>query len=624
MSIMSTGSSALLAFQRALGTVSHNVANVNTEGYSRQRVDLESRPGVNTGAGYMGAGVAVQTLQRLADSLVFARQVDSSGEMGRLQQLGAYSDRVDGLLSSSTSGLGTPWSNFFGAAKGVVAEPGSSIARQALLDAGDQLAARFRSVDGQLDTIGRDADSRLASQVDAANQLAAEVARLNRDIVNAGSNANADLLDQRDVRITRLATLTGAQVVPQDDGSMNVFSGGQALVVGERAGKLTLAPDPVRSDRMQIAIDTSGGAVRLPAGTLSGEIGGLLEFRDRVLDPARAELGRMATAFAMEFNRAQRGGVDYAGNPGVEMFTLPPPRIDAAGANTGSATLAASVQDIGSLKGLDVELRFAAGSWSAVRPGSGEPVAISGAGSAASPLVVDGVAIVVGGTPAHGDRFALRPTADAAGGLRMALRDPNAIAAAAPLRAVAATANLGDAKPGAMQVTDAGLFAGFAGARIDFIDADSYTIDDGPTIPFVPGQPITGAGWSITLEGTPRPGDRFDLSRTPARSTDNGNARAFASLDERALLDGGTTGLTMAMSRMTARAGTEARHADMNLQAQQAIHDQVVAERDSVSGVNLDEEAADLMRYQQAYQAAAQVIATADSMFQTLLGAIRR
>lgn len=624
MSVLSTGSSALLAFQRALGTVSHNVANVNTEGYSRQRVDLEARPGQTTGAGYVGNGVAIQKLQRLADGLVFARQVDSNGELGRLQQLDSYTGRLDSVLSNTSTGLARPWSNFFGAAKGVAAEPGSSIARQALVDAGDQLANRFRSVDSQLTALGTDADNRLAAQIGVANQLASEIANLNRDIVATGSNASPDLIDQRDTRIAKLASLTGAEVIPQGDGSMTVSSGGQVLVLGARAGKLTLAPDPYRIDRKVLSLDTSAGPVRLPQGALSGEIGGLLEFRDRVLDPARAELGRIATTFATTYNATQRGGVDYGGVAGTDFFAIPAPRVDANSANTGAATFTTAIADVGALKGPDIELRFSAGIWSALRAGTGDPLAMTGAGTAASPLLVEGVSIVVGGAPANGDRFILHPTSDAAAGLQVIQRDPSKIAAAAPLRAQVDPTNLGNAKPGAMQVTNATTFASFTTARVDFIDATNYTIDGVGPYTYTPGQPINGAGWSMMLDGTPVAGDTFDLSRTPARSTDNSNARLLAGLDQRSLLDGGTVGLTTGLSRLTARVGSEAQHAGMNLEAQQALHAQVMAERDSVSGVNLDEEAADLLRYQQAYQAAAQVIATADTMFQTLLGAVRR
>ncbi|MGN7725612.1 flagellar hook-associated protein FlgK [Luteimonas sp. 22616] len=624
--LLSTGSSALLAFQRALGTVSHNVANAATPGYSRQRVELAARPGQPTAGGYIGQGVDVAKLQRLADGLVFARQIDSSGELGRLQQLSSMAGRVDSLVSDPSTGLSTQWSAFFNAADAVAADPTSSVARSQLLAAGDQLTSRWRTLDGQLSALETESGQRIQGTIGDANRLAGEIAELNRNITAAGSNASPDLVDARALRIDQLATLVGAETVMQDDGSLNVFTGGgQPLVLGNQAMKLATVADPFRPDRVQIALQGASGNVRLPSASVSGELGGLLEFRDRVLDPARAELGRLATVFATGFNAAQRAGVNYNGAPGADFFTLAPPRVDAHAANTGSATIAATIDDVSALKGNDLVLRFD-GAWSATRADTGEPVAMTGSGTAADPFKVAGVSLEIGGTPVVGDRYSLRPTADAAGNLRVALTDPSKIAAASPLQAQADTANLGDARAGSAQVTDGAAFASFAGATIEFIDDGQYTINGAGPYPYTAGSPIAdvAAGWSMSLTGAPAAGDRFTLARTPPRSGDNGNALVLGGFDRQGILDGGTQSLTDGLSQLSARAGTDARHAALSLEGQSAIHGQVIAERESVSGVNLDEEAADMMRFQQAYQAAAQVISTADTMFQTLLSAVRR
>lgn len=622
--MLSTGSSALLAFQRALGTVGHNVANATTPGYSRQRVELAARPGEAVGRGYVGSGVDVARLQRLADGLVFARQVDSSGELGRLSQVSTLAGRIDALMSDPATSLSGPWSAFFAAAQGVATDPTSGIARGQLLADAAQLAQRFRAQDAQLAGLDEEVDRQLAGKVADANRLATEVANLNRDIVAAGGNATPDLLDARALRIDQLSALVGAETVAQDDGALNVFTaGGQALVLGQRASALSTSADPYRPERLQIAVAGPSGAVPLAAHMVSGDLGGLLEFRGRVLDPARAELGRMATALATQANSIQAGGVDYAGNPGAPLFAVPPPRVAAHAGNGGSAAITASVADLGALQGADLTLRFDGAAWSATRA-DGNAVALAGSGSAADPLRVAGLELVVSGAAAAGDRFALSPTAGAAGAISVALQDPNGIAAAAPLQARADTGNLGDAAPGAARVTDPAAFASFAGATIDFIDANQYTIDGAGPYAYTAGTPIAGSGWSLALDGTPAAGDSFTLARTPPRSSGNGNARNLAALDDARLLDNASTSLTTGLSQLTARAGGEARHAQLTLEAQQAIHEQVTAERESLSGVNLDEEAANLLRYQQAYQAAAQVIATADSLFQSLLGAVRR
>ena len=618
--LLGTGSSALLAFQRALSTVGHNVANAATPGYSRQRVELEARPGQPSSIS-IGQGVDVDMLRRLADGLV-----DSAGEVGRLGQLSSLSSRVDGLLSDSATSLSAPWSAFFNAAQGVVAEPTSTTARNQLLATGQQLAARWRSLDGQLASMDDEVDRNIAGKVADANRLATEIAALNRDIVSAGAaGTSPDMLDARDQRVQQLSTLVGAETVMQDDGAMNVFTaGGQPLVLGARASALSAIPDAYRPDRLQLALASSAGPVRLPEGNVGGELGGLLEFRGRVLDPMRAELGRMATVFAETFNATQNAGIDYNGNPGADVFAIPAPRVDANAANTGTATLATAVDDTAALTGQNLVLRFDGSAWSAMRADTGEAVAMTGTGTVADPFKVGGVAITVGGSAVAGDRFLLTPTAGASAGIQVVMTDPAGIAAASPLVTKADLGNLGDARAAGASVTDPAAFASFTGATIDFIDANNYTIDGAGPYAYAAGTAIAGSGWSLTLQGAPAAGDSFTLGRTPPRSSDNANARLLAAVDSMRTLDNGTADLTSGLTRLTARAGNEARHAQLSLEAQQAIDTQVNAERESVSGVNLDEEAADILRFQQAYQAAAQIIATADSMFQTLMGAVRR
>lgn len=622
--ILGTGTSALLAFQRALSTVSHNVANAATPGYTRERVELQARPGQSAMLS-IGQGVDVKQLTRLADGLVFARQNDSAGELGRLDQLSQLASRMDGLMSDSATSLVTPWSSFFNAAKGVVADPASVPARNQLLASSDQIATRFRTLDAQMAKMDDDVNRSMTSKIGDANRLAGEIADLNRNIISAGGNVSSDLLDARDQRVRDLSKLVGANTVIQDDGSMNVFTtGGQPLVLGVRASSLATMADPYQPNRLQLALNTPTGAMRLPEGTVSGELGGQMEFRSRVLDPMRAELGRMATAFAQSANAIQNQGIDYNGNPGADLFAISAPQVAAHAANTGSATVTAALDDVGALTGQNLVLRFDGSNWGAMRADTGEAVAMTGTGTLADPFKVGGMAISVGGSAAAGDRFLLTPTAGSAGNLQVAIHDSTGIAAAGPLTSKPDTGNLGDAKVGSSAITDGSLFSSFTGASLDFIDATHYTIDGNGPYTYTPGAAISNGGWTLTLQGTPVAGDSFTLGRTPPRSSDNSNARQLASLDSKRVLDGATTDLTTGMTRMASRAGGEANHAQMTLDAQQAIDDQVNAERESLSGVNLDEEAADMMRYQQAYQAAAQVIATADTMFQTLLSVVRR
>ncbi|MFE0501538.1 flagellar hook-associated protein FlgK [Lysobacter soli] len=622
--VLSTGTGALIAFQRALATVSHNVANVATEGYSRQRVELSTRSPTDMGYGYVGNGVQVSDVRRIADQLANTRLLESGGELARAQQLSGLASRVDTLFSDKATGLAGVWSNFFDATTGLTSNAASSAAREDVLSDAKALTARFKQLNNQLDSLSNEVNSGLRSSAEEVNRIGAEIARLNGEIVSNPNNVSNDLLDQRDRLVSQMVGFTGGTAVQQGDGSLNVFtSGGQALVVGNTSSKLTVATDPYRPERVRLALDGNGQQIQLNDSSLGGKIGGLMDFRSDVLDPAQSELGRIAVGLAEAFNQQHRAGMDLNGQMGTDFFTVPAPRVNGNANNTGTGTLTASVGDLSKLDAQNVVLKFDGTAWSATRSDTGANVPLTGTGTAADPLVINGVELVVGGAPASGDRFLLQPTAGAAGGINVAIDDPNRIAAATPVKAKAELDNVGTGRIGSVKVTDSTNANLLTPADIEFIDGTQYTVNGTGPFTYTPGQPINANGWSLSLDGVPAAGDRFSVGSTGAGSSDNGNAIALGNLDDAKALNGGTVSLNGAIGGLTTTIGSAARQADYAADAQQVLYDQAQAARDSISGVNLDEEAANMLRFQQAYQAAAQVISTADTMFQSLLSAVR-
>lgn len=623
--LLATGSSALIAFQRALSTVGHNVANINTPGYSRQRVELEARDATYFGYGYQGNGVQIVDVRRMADSLATSRLLDSGGELARLQQLSTLSSRLDQLFSEKATGISAPWSSFFDSVNALSSNAAGSADRESVLAQANALVTRFRQIDQHLDGLDTEVNAGLTAATGEVNRLAKEIAQLNGQI-GGSSSPSGDLLDRRDQLISELVAFTGGNAATQDGGLVNVFSaGGQPLVVGATASTLVTVPDPYRPERLQVALETNGQRVTLDKRALGGQIGGLVEFRTTVLDPAMAELGRIATSLAQTFNEGHRAGMDQYGQMGADFFTLPAPRLSSNANNTGNASLTTSVGNVAGLNAQNVLLRFDGAAWVATHPDTGASIPMTGTGTAADPLVVNGIEVVLAsGTPAANDRFLLQPTAGAAGNLDVAITDPGRIAAATPVKATTDLANTGSGKLSGLKVTDAANAALLAPADIEFIDATQYTINGTGPFAYTPGQTIAYNGWSVVLDGAPAAGDTFSVGPTGANSSDNGNAKLLSNLDDARVLNGGTLTLNGAIGGLTTQVGSAARQADYSAQAQQVIHDQAQAARDAVSGVNLDEEAADLMRLQQAYQAASQIIATADTLFQSLLAATRR
>ncbi|WP_329891766.1 flagellar hook-associated protein FlgK [Stenotrophomonas sp. SMYL11] len=624
-SVLSTGTGALLAFQRALATTSHNVANLNTPGYSRQKVNFATADPQNYGYGTVGNGTRITDIRRTADQLAISRLLDSSGELARLKQLSGMADRVNSLFSDAATNVAGVWSNFFDSVSGLSSNASGTADRQNMLDGGKALANRFVQLNTHLNNLNSEVNNGLLAGATEINRLAQEIAQINGAIGTNIATAAPDLLDRRDQLITQLIGYTGGTAVIQDGGIMNVYTaGGNALVVGTTATKVTTVADPYQPERLQLALETQGNTIRLDPKAVGGQIGGLMEFRDTVLTPAQAELGKLAVGLAETFNQAHHQGVDMYGQLGGDFFNIGNPRVTANNSNTGTASLSATYGDLGKLDAQNVVLQFDGTNWKASRADTGASVPLTGSGTAADPLMINGVKLVVGGTPSANDRFLLQPTAGVAGSMEMAITDPSRIAAAAAVKGAAATTNTGTGKLSGVTVTDASNANLRNPAAIVFTSATTYTIDGGPPQTYTPGQTISANGWSFVLDGAPKVGDTFNITPTPAGSSDNSNAAKLAKVESAKAFNAGTVTLNGALGGLTTQVGAAARSAEYSLDAQLVINDKAQEARDEVSGVNLDEEAADMLRLQQAYQAASQLISTADSMFQTILGAVRR
>jgi len=624
-SVLNTSTSALLAFQRALTTVSHNVANINTEGYSRQATDFSSTDPSRYNFGYIGTGTKIADVRRVADQLAITRLIDSNAEVSRLQTLSGLADRVDTLFSDGTTNLEGRWSAFFNALSGLSSEAASTAQRQNTLDEAQALVSRFARLNGQLDSLGQEVNNGLVAAASEINRLSSEIAQLNRQIGANPDKAASDLLDRRDLLASQLVGYTGGSVMLQDGGLMNVFTaGGTALVVGTTPSRVQAIPDAFQPERLQLALTTTNLTVDLSNTALGGSVGGMLEFRRSVLDPAQAELGRLAVGMTRAINAQQAAGVDVYGERGQDMFTIGEPQAVPSTRNTGDSSLSVALVDLQASDGASFKLSFNGTAWQAISLSTGEQLAMSGSGTAADPFRVNGMDVVVDGTPALNDAHVVKPTAGLAATLQLAITDPGRIAAASAVRASSDLSNTGTGVLTGLKVIDSSAAALATPAVITFTSASEYTIDgDGP-FTYTPGSTVSANGWQFTLDGQPNAGDSFRIGPTPAGSSDNSNASLLAAVEDLRLFNAGTQSLTDALAGLTTRVGSVARGAEYSLEAANVIQQQAQGARDSISGVNLDEEAAQMLKLQQAYQAASQMVATADSMFQTILGAVSR
>ncbi len=487
---------------------------------------------------------------------------------------------------------------------------------------------RLQTYDQRLDELETEVNQQLGGEASAINSIAASIARLNQGIVTAQSQAGqapADLLDSRDRQLADLAARLDTSIVRQDDGSINVFVGnGQALVLGGTSATMVAKQDVFQPTRLTLAFQTPGITVDIGSSLSGGSVGGLLDFRRELLDPARNQIGQMAVALTEVTNTQHREGIDLAGNMGGDLFAVGAVEVLTDTTNTGSAAVAATRTGAGALTAYDYVMRYNGSAWTMQRADNGAPITFTGTGTGADPIVADGVSIVLSGTPAAGDRFLVRPTAKAIKGMDVLISDPARVAAAAPIRSAAAVGNTGAATISAGEVLDAGNAQLRNSASLQFIDATHYSVNGAGSNLYTPGANIDINGWRVQINGTPAAGDGFTVANNVAGTGDNRNALEMATALSRGVLSGGTESLNASVSRFIGSVGVATNQANTSLDAQKVIYDDSQAAVDGVSGVNLDEEAANMLRYQQAYQAAAQMIRVTQTIFDSLLEAARR
>jgi len=643
--LLNIGVSGLLTFQRNLATTSHNISNVNTPGYSRQRVELGARPPQFAGAGYLGNGVQVSSVQRVYDSFLTSQVRTSTSTNGQLQSLYSYASQVDNLLADSQSGLSPALQDFFGAGQGVADDPASIPARQVLLSNAAGLTDRFQYLNQRLGDLRNGINTQLQTTSTEINSLAQGIAKINKDIVDAlgsgGGAAPNDLLDKRDILIAQLAERVAVTTIPQDDGAVNVFIGnGQSLVVGTASNTLVTAPNAFDPARLEVAFKTGTTTVIISDSLTGGTLGGALQFRNQVLDSAQNSLGQLATGLVNTFNAQHLEGQDLNGALGAAFFTAGAVQVLARSSNTGGATVTATITNANALTVSDYRLQRNADSggnanYTLTRLSDNTVVAtytpVLPAALTGTVPAVDGLAVSWTGATAMavGDSFLIQPTRNGARDIGVAISDPRKIAAAAPIRTSKSLNNLGSATISAGEVLNS--------ADAALLNTVTITFNNPPTtfavtgvapnpspVTYTSGTNIAYNGWQIQVTGTPQAGDTFTIQQNANGVSDNRNALLLSGLQTQLTLAGSSASYQDLYGQVVAQVGSTTHQADISRQAQESLLGQVTAARDAVSGVNLDEEAADLVRFQQAYQAAAQVISSSNSLFDALLNAVRR
>ncbi len=641
-SILSIGISALNAAQVGLSTTGHNIANASTPGYTRQVVVQGAAQAQNFGYGYVGQGTQINTIKRIYSELLNNQVISSQSLSNATSTYAAQMKQIDNLLSDTTAGLSPVVQDFFASLQDLSSNPNDASARQATLSSASSLVERFHSLDGRLDEIRQGVNSQITTSVDLVNAYAKQIGQLN-DVIEKATSATGnppnDLMDQRDLLVSDLSKEIKTSVVRQDGGSYSVFVGnGLPLVVGKQTFSLAIQRSPTDGTRLEVAYQTKNNSTILSADSLpGGNIGGLIQFRNNSLDNIQNQLGRIATVMAQSFNEQHQQAQDASGSAGGLFFSTPSAVVNASSNNTGNAAVLADITDAKSLTTSDYRLQYDGANYTITRLDNGAAQSF-----ASLPQSLDGLTFKLGsGAMASGDDYLIQPTANGTSAFSLALSDITKIAVGgAVLSSVSATSNTGtgiitapvlDSTYTTNPLTSAvtltydgtgGTLSGFpAAAPITVkVGSTSTTYPAGSAVPYTAGASISFSGLSVQLSGTPNDTDQFTISLNAANGTgDNRNALLLTALQTANTMNSGTTSYGGAYGQLVSTVGNKTHELQVNDAAEKTLLTQAVAAQQSESGVNLDEEATNLLRYQQAYQAAGKMMQIASQLFDVLL-----
>ncbi|CAB3778539.1 flagellar hook-associated protein FlgK [Pararobbsia alpina] len=659
-SLIDIGLSGLNAAQYGLSTTSNNISNASTPGYTREVTEYAEVNGQDTGSGFLGRGVSVTTVARQYSQYLTQQLNQATAQGGTLTSYNAQAESLSTIVGDPTAGLTTQLTTLYTGLQTVSSDASDPASRAAALGNMQSLVSQFNTLTSQFNSVSAGVNTQLQGAVTSVNQLASQIASLNGQILtqqNTTGDAPNQLLDQRDAAVASLSQLIGATTTTNTNGSINVSIGnGQSLVNGNVSYQLATVPSATDPSELTIAYAVTGAGgtttnIPIAESNLSGgTLGGLLQFRSQILDPQQRALGNIATTIGTTMNAQNEAGVTLTGAAGGPLFNVSQPVITPATTNTGTGSLSATFggPTLSQLTGDDYTLSYDGTNFSLqdnTTGGAPVPVTFDANGQAN----IDGMTLSMSSLAGvqAGDSFQINADTRQAGTtMTMATTDPSAIAAGSP--SASATAGSANTGTGAITVnpppgTDyqGALLTGNVTATysdatppptLTFVQGTAgdptpsvtvttagvtTTYPPGTPVPYTAGMTMTVGGVSMTLSGTPVNGDTFSLVANNG-SGDNTNVLAMAALMNANTM--GNTTFSGAYSSFVGAIGNAAQTSSTASAAQTTLIAQVTAAQQSVSGVNLDEEATNLLTYEQMYQANSKVIQAAGTIFDSIIG----
>ncbi|OLQ85118.1 flagellar hook-associated protein FlgK [Vibrio ponticus] len=617
--LLSLGTQSVLTAQKQLNTTGHNISNVNTEGYSRQSVIQGTNDPRQFGGQTYGMGVHVENVRRSWDQFAVnelniattnhANRHDSEDDLRILSS----------VLSSVTSQkIPENMNGWFDAVKSLADSPNDMGSRKVVLEKAWFTAQNFNDLHESIRRQQDVADKKLEMGVERINQIGIELRDVNRMMMRS-PGPHVDLMDQHESLVRELSEYTKVTVTPRSNREgFNIHIGnGNTLVSGAESSTLTLVDGMPNARQRRLAMIEGEGIKAITSNDIDGKIGSMLNMRDEKIPYLMDELGKMAIGFANAVNHLQSQGLDLKGNVGEEMFTNINSEIAVksrvVAASNSKADLEVYIDNIKPLKTGEYALQYQGGDYYVTKPnGEREQVDVKN-----NAILVDGLRIKINQGLESGERVYIRPTRNGAGEIKLALEDATKIAAQS--YEASTTFAQGTAK---FEIEAAGDLREFE--VIVSPDGKQFAVTNtkGQVLlqpqPYPPTDKVTVQGTSFTLSEGARPGDKFTANLVPSEGG-NGNLRKMQFLQTDKHLNGGESTIIDIYHDLNTNVGlklaTASQLTDISRVEKETAQERVA----SISGVNLDEEAANMMKFQQAYMASSRVMQAANETFDTIL-----
>lgn len=650
-----TGVSGLMAAQQQLATTGHNIANVNTEGYNRQRVEQTTYTASSFGHNFLGSGTFVQDVARVYSSFTYKEQLYNTTKLGAANADEASLDQLNEIMSFSGQAVMNSIDRFYQAVNGITDNPSDLGLRSIALNQAEILASDFQSLEQNFNQLEEAVNGEISQIATHITDISRELGKINEQILgnySSGSTSGQpnDLLDKRDQLITELSQYTNVNTVTDKNGVMTVMiGGGSTLVAGTTSLKVAVIsgdPDPLATELKLVGANSSAG---LNVNTIGGALEAKFRFRDEDLKTARNEINRLAMAISETVNSVQQQGLDLNQQQGANIFTdinatlMMDSRVLSHAGNTGSLTAQVEITDIGIVSTAEYEVEYDGVNYvmTNLSTGTSETLSLVAANTYSSSQGFN--FITTGGSANAGDTFTIRPTENSAALMEVTLANGTGIAASSAVYIKPSENNISTGQVTIAQVYDPVNARADMNMEIAILENPpgtfTFTVtDNGGTVSApqaytppsqlidLPLAPAT-ATFQIEIKGTPSgaaPSAPEIFTLEDAFGAGNStNALALAKTQEQGVLNNGTETFSQNLGIMTSSVGSRAKTAELAAQTAEALHTQAYNRNQANSGVSLDEEAANLIKFQQAYQASSRIISVANTIFDTLLSAAR-